>query len=216
MLEKPINIILHVMINYNNFKEDYQKKFLEAINLMEIRKKLSIPDTDKLIFNGGWYRNFYYLAHGNILRHTKIYIRKLCWVTDKESHYISVWPDFVIKYNPLSIDLIEYLVKKVRNGEDIFLEKHIHDPELLIQCEDLIHKYCQLLELTCRDKPFSATLNAFQTEKYNSVLNVDVDREFLNKFRYPNIYILIKTGQAYQGSSGMVLSFLNRKFKFLR
>ena len=35
-MKKPINIILHVEINYNSFEEDYQKNFLDQIDLNQI------------------------------------------------------------------------------------------------------------------------------------------------------------------------------------
>lgn len=215
-VKKPINSILHVDINYNSFTEDYQK-FLDEIDSNIIKKDLGIPDTDSVIFNGGWYRNFYYLTEKNVLCHSRIYIRKLNWTTpDGKNHYISLWPDFVIKYNPLSTDLIEYIATNMRKGEDIFFDYHIEDPECLLECEDLIHNFCQKVELACHINKFTAFLNADYTKKYNHPLKVKFDRRFLDNCRYPGIYLLQKTGQTYRGSSDMVLSFLNRKLKFLR
>lgn len=215
-MKTPINIILHVEINYNRFNKDYQNNFLNLIDLQQIRVELGIPDSDRLIFNGGWYRNFFYLIDGNVLCHSEIYIRKLNWITEHESHYISVWPDFVIKYNPLSVELIEYICQKVRKGEDLFLENHIQDPELLLECEDLINGYCKLVELACRNKDFSAALSANYTLTHNSVLDVNYDKDFYIKARYPEIYLLVKTGQAYQGTTYRALSAVNMRLKFLR
>ena len=216
MLKTPINIILQVKVNYNSFKKDYQNNFLNQINLDEIKDDLDIVNIDRLIFNGGWYRNFYYLAD-NILHKTEIYIRKLNCITENgKNHYISVWPQFVIKYNPLSVDLIEYMATNVRKDEDIFLDKNIEDPNLILDCEDFLHYYCLHVEKACELNNFSASLNANYTQNYNQVLNVFVKQELLNNMRYPKIYILHKTGQAYQGSSGMVLSYLNLVLNFLR
>jgi len=211
-----MNIILHVEVNYNRFNEDYQNKFLDRINLDEIEDKLEIPDIDRLIFNGGWYRNFYYLI-GTVLHKTEIYIRKLNCITESgENHYISVWPQIVIKYNPLSVDLIEHLAINLRKGEDIFLDENIEDPDLILECEDFLHCYCLQVDTACDINNFSASLNASYTQNYNQVLNVFVNQELLNYMRYPHIYLLHKTGQAYQGSSEMVLSHLNLIFNFLR
>ena len=216
MVKKPINIILHVEINYNSFDEDYQNNFLDKIDLEEIKNDLDIPDTDTLTFNGGWDRDFYYSVNG-IIYCTEIYIRKLNWSTeDGENHYISVWPSIVIKYNPLSTDLIEDLGKKVRKGEDILLNEHIEDPDFILECEDLIHLYCHLVDYTCQDNDFTASLNSKYTKIHNTFLNVSIDREFFENCRYPNIYLLHKTGQAFQGSSDNVLSYLNKFFGFLR
>ena len=211
-----MNIILHIEVNYNRFYEDYQNKFLDRINLDEIEDKLEIPDIDRLIFNGGWFRNFYYLV-GTALHKTEIYIRKLNCITENgENHYISVWPQFVIKYNPLSAELIEYMATNVRKGEDIFLKGYIEDPDLIFDCEDFLHCYCLRVDTACELNNFSVSLNANYTQNYNQVLNIFVNQELLNNMRYPQIYLLHKTGQAYQGFSGMVLSYLNLVFNFLR
>ena len=215
-MKTPINIILQVEVNYNRFEKEYQNNFLNLIDLQQIRVDLGIPDSDRLIFNGGWYRNFYYLIDGNVLCHSKIYLRKLNWINENGSHYISVWPDFVIKYNPLSVELIEYICQKVRKDEDLFLKNHIQDPELLLECEDLINDYCKLVELACRDKSFSTALSANYTLTHNSVLDVNYDKDFYVEARYPEIYLLVKTGQAYQGTTDSSLSIVNMRLKFLR
>jgi len=215
-MKTPINIILQVEVNYNSFENDYQNNFLNQINLDEIEDDLDIADIDRLIFNGGWYRNFYYLAD-NTLHKTDIYIRKLNCITENgESHYISVWPQFVIKYNPLAADLIEHIANNVRKGEDIFLKGYIEDPNLILDCEDFLHCYCLHVETACKLNNFSASLNANYAQNYNQVINVFVNQGLLNNMRYPQIYLLHKTGQAYQGFSGMVLSYLNLVFNFLR
>ena len=215
-MKKPINIILQVKVNYNSFEEDYQNNFLNQINLDEIKDNLDIENIDRLIFNGGWYRKFYYLVD-NILHKTDIFIRKLnCITKNGKNHYISVWPQIVIKYNPLSVDLIESMATNVRKGEDIFLNKHINDPDFILDCEDLINHHCLNIEKACQLNNFSISLNADFTKKYNQVLNVGVNQEMLNDMRYPQIYLLHKTGQAYQGSLTMVLSYLNLIFNFLR
>ena len=53
-------------------------------------------------------------------------------------------------------------------------------------------------------------------KKYNSILNLEFDREFMATSRYPGIYLLYKSGQAYKGSTNNVLSYLNQKLIFLR
>ena len=218
MIRKPINIILHVEINYNSFKEDYQKKFLDKIDLDEIAAKIDkdydLPDIDRLIFNGGWNRNFYYLV-GNVLHKTEIYIRKLnCFTVDGDDHYVSVWPHIVIKYNPLSVDLIEHISINIRKGEGIFLEGCIEDPDIILDCEDFLHNYCFIVEIACELNQFAASLNSKYTKNFNSVLQVNKDSFY--SMRYPAIYLLHKTGQAYFGTQEMVLSRLNLIFNFLR
>ena len=215
-MKTPINIILQVKVNYNSFKKDYQNNFLNQINLDEIKDDLDITDIDRLIFNGGWYRNFYYLVD-NTLHKTVIYIRKLNCITENgKNHYISVWPQIVIKYNPLSVDLIEYMATNVRKDEDIFLDENIEDPNLILDCEDFLHCYCLNVDTVCEIKNFSAFLSADYTKIYNEVLIVSIKSRRLLNMRYPAIYLLHKTGQAYLGFSGEVLSQLNLLFNFLR
>jgi hypothetical protein len=73
-----------------------------------------------------------------------------------------------------------------------------------------------LVELVCRDKGFSAALSANYTLTHNSVLDVNYDKEFYAKARFPEIYLLVKTGQAYYGSKDRALSIVNLRLKFLR
>jgi len=185
--------------------------------LDELADEYNVPETDRLIFHGGWYRDFYYLKDKNTLCYSKIYIRTIMWI-DKNgnSNYISLWPDFVIKYNPLSADLIEYLVTNIKRGENIFLGNYIKDPDQLLDCEDLIHSFCQIVNLACRDNNYAALIAAHYTQGYNTIISLGDESNLLDKYRYFFVFILYKTGSAYMGSKKRVLSFLNRKLKFLR
>ena len=209
---KPINIILQVHINYNSFQKDYQKNYLGAIDKKDIRNKLNIPETDKLKKNGYWTRKLFYSVN-NILRCSVVKIQKLQWTTqDGKNHYISVWPDFIIKYNPVSLDLIEFISTKVRKGEHIF--KLIDDPECLIECEDLLSYSCQIVNQACKENNYSALLNANYTQIHGTFLEINTTK--IKFYRYPNTYLLYKTAQTFYGHSKAILSLINHRFKFLR
>lgn len=209
---KPINIILQVHINYNSFKEDYQNNYLNAIDKEDIRQKLNIPDTDNLKKNGYWLRTLYY-SIDTVLTHSRVKIQKLQWTTqDGKKIYISVWPNFIIKYNPVSTDLIELISTNIRKGEQIF--RLIADPECLLECEDLLHNCCQRVNQSCITNNYSAILNANYTQIHSSFLEINTDK--IELFRYPEVYLLHKTAQTFYGNLDLVLSFINRRFKFLR
>jgi hypothetical protein len=209
---KPINIILQVHINYNNFFKDYQKNYLDKIDKEKIRKQLNIPDGDYLKKNGSWQRTLYYTID-KVLQYSKVKIQKLQWTTETgDSHYISVWPDFIIKYNPVTIDLIELISLNIRKDEDIFT--YIKDPECFLDCEDLLHFSTQKVNQACIDKNYSAILNSNYTIIYGTGIKLS---DFNWKiFRYSDIFILINLGVAFSGSEDKILSYLNYRFKFLR
>ena len=183
----------------------------------ELADEYDVPKTERLIFHGGWYRDFYYLKGENTLCYSRIFIRTIMWI-DKNgnNNYISLWPDFVIKYNPLSADLIEYLVTNIKRGENIFLGNYFKDPDQLLDCEDLIHSFCQIVDYACWDKNYAALIAANYTQGHNSIISLTDEIESYEKYRYPHIWVLYKTGHVYEGSKKRVLSFLNRKLKFLR
>lgn len=192
--------------------KDYQKKYLDNIDKDEIRKELNIPDTDNLKKNGGWLRNLFYLVN-NVLQKSRVKIQKLQWTTESgKSHYISVWPNFIIKYNSLTTDLIESVSLNVRKGEDIF--KFIKDPECFLECEDLLHFGCQRVNKISIDCNYCAILNANYTQVYGTILELSNDN--FKFYRYSGIYLLYQTGLVFTGTSINILSYLNQRFKFLR
>ncbi|MFW6270846.1 MAG: hypothetical protein ACOC4G_12295 [Bacillota bacterium] len=209
---KPINIILQVHINYNNFLKDYQKNYLDKIDKEAIRKQLNIPDGDYLKKNGGWQRTLYYNIN-RVLQHSRVRIQKLEWTTKTgDSHYISVWPNFIIKYNPVATDLIELISSNIRKDEDIFT--CIKDPDCLLDCEDLLSYSTQRVNQACIEKNYSAVLNANYTRIYATGIKLP---DFNWKsFRYPDVFLLVNLGVSSYGNDKRILSHLNYRFKFLR
>ena len=205
------NIIIQININYKTFDEDYQE-FLEGLDTEQLHKQLDLSPDTKLKKNGKFERGLYYSVD-NISRYTRVEIQKLqLTMPDGTTAYMSVFPSFIIKYNKVSVDLIELIVTKLRKGEDIFTV--LRDPLSVFFCEDLLHRACQKVDNTCDTKNLAAHLNARYTEAYNVPISFHCHE--VASFRYPALYILYKTGEIYTGTSVAVLSFLNKFFQFLR
>ncbi len=176
-ISKPIeNIIIQVNINYNHFEEEYEN-FLVYLDTDDLRKEANIPETDHLKKNGTFERGIYYLHNGN-LKYTRIKIQKLQWTTivdGKETRiYISVFPSFIIKYNKVSADSIEYISNNCRKGEDIFTVNN--DPVCILSSEDLLHKACQKVNEACIQRNYASILNT----RYTEIYEIPIRLAFLN------------------------------------
>lgn len=205
------NIIIQININYKTFDEDYLD-FLDGLDTEQLHKQLNLPESAKLKKNGRFSRGLYYTAE-EVLVYKKVDIQKLqIAMADGTTFYMSVFPSFIIKYNKVSVDLIELIATQNRWDEDIF--KVFGDPLDVVSCEDLLHRACQKVDNTCKSKNMAAHLNARYTEVYGLPINIQNYEAKL--FRYPAIYTLYKTGESYCGNSQGVLSALNQLFQFLR
>jgi|SRR5690554_5063151 len=210
------NIIIQFDINYKCFEEDYEKK-LDGLEINDLRKELKIPETDHLKKNGTFKRNIYYLVDC-CLKCSRIRIQKLQWTTtidgEEKKIYISVFPSFVIKYNKVSADTIEYISNTCRKGEDIFTV--IDDPECVLLSEDLLHNACKKVNETCKKENYASILNTRYTEIYELTITLPELIAEINELRYPEIVELYHTGQVFTANSERILSTLNIFFKFLR
>ncbi len=212
------NIIIQFDINYNLFEEDYEI-FLGNLDTNDLRKEMKIPETDHLKKNGTFPRDIYYLVDC-CLKCSRIRIQKLQWTTivdGKEvKRYISVFPSFVIKYNKVSVDAIEYISNTCRKGEDIFTV--INDSDCILSLEDLLHKACQKVNETCIQRNYASILNTRYTEVYEVSIGFPELINLIDNYRYPAIYELYRTGEVFIGEIAKcrVLARLNRLFKFLR
>jgi hypothetical protein len=64
-------------------------------------------------------------------------MRKYIWVDQEgKSHYISIFPEFIIKYCKLHTGLIDKLSNELKEKDDLF--KYISDSDNQISCEDEI------------------------------------------------------------------------------
>jgi len=185
---------------------------------VSVRKELDIPESDKLKRNGTFRRWLFYLD-GDVLKQSKVKIQTLLW-TDEIGNkmYISVFPNFIIKYNVATTDLIEFISTNVRKGDDIF--KYIEDPENLVESEDILIRACQKVDTACKNKSIAAQLSA----KYTTMFFVSLSITLLNNHNlslqlFKNTCVLIEVSKICC-ECGILksasLSHLNDTFKFLR
>lgn len=156
---------------------------------------------------------------GNDLAYTRIKIQTLLWETASgQKIYISVFPSFVVKYNKISTDLIEFISTNVGRGENIF--NYIEDSGDLLECEDILIRSCQRVNTTVECKKFAALLNAKYTETFNTTLKCIKFNDYIKiNLKFKEIFILLLTATVCSEAlilKGDSLSCLNEFFEFLR
>jgi len=183
-----------------------------------VRKELNIPESDKLKKNGTFSRWLFYLDRG-VLKQSRVKIQTLLW-TDGigNKKYISVFPNFIIKYNVATTDLIEFISTNVGRGEDIF--KYIEDPDNLVESEDVLIRACQKVDKACESKGIAAQLSAKYTTMFSASLGISLlNNHNLSLKLFKNTCVLLEISRIclecdiFKDSS---LSHLNATFKFLR
>ena len=107
-----------------------------------------------------------------------------------KGHYLSVFPQIIIKYCPLSPDLLEFAIRNVRKGEDVL--SHINDPDLTVDCEDPIATPIANMEKRCIRQRFGTVLAQKHTAVSNSL--IDINRELVPP-RYPHLHALYQLGR---------------------
>lgn len=142
-------------------------------------------------------------------------IQTFLWTSkDGAKKYISVFPDFIIKYNKVSTELIEFISINVGKGESVF--NYIDNPECLVENEDILVRACEKVNRACETLGFAAQLNARYTNVFSAAIKIPTIPIIL-KFKHTVMLlaagvICFETG-IIQGFS---LSYLNAVFKFLR
>lgn len=145
----------------------------------------------------------FYTGMGLIKKRVKIQ-KLLVYDEFGKGHYLSVFPQIIIKYCPLSTDLLEFAIRNVRKGEDVL--SHINDPDLTVDCEDPIATPIANMEKRCIHKRFGTIL----AKKYTAVSNhlIDISHEPVPP-RYPHLHALYQLGRQLLLRDTHVFSMLN-------
>ena len=217
MYKKTNFIIPQFNINFNSFDESYSD-FIKNICLVTVRQELDIPESDKLKRNGTFRRWLFYLD-GDVLKQSRVKIQTLLW-TDGNGiqKYISVFPNFIIKYNVATTDLIELISTNVRKGDDVF--KYIEDPDSLVESEDVLIRACQKIDKACTTGGFAAQLSAKYTTMFSASLSISLlNNNILSLQLFKNTCVLLEISRICFECSILKdasLSHLNATFEFLR
>lgn len=156
---------------------------------------------------------------GSDLNYAIIKIQTLLWETASgQKIYISVFPSFIVKYNKISTDLIEFISTNVGRGENVF--NYIEDSGNLLECEDILIRSCQRVNNSVECKKFAALLNAKYTETFNTTIKCIKFNEYKrSNLRFNDTFLLLITARICSEASilqGGSLSYLNEFFEFLR
>lgn len=199
---------------YNSILDNY----CDFIQIGLIRNELGIPKSDKLKKNGTFKRDLYFLS-GTEVKYARVKIQTLLWTReDGKKVYISVFPFNIIKYNKVDANLIEFISRNVKEGDNVF--DYVNDSVNCLDNEDILVHSCLKVEKACRSRKFTGLLSSRLTEILNLNATVMSFSEYFNlKLRFKEIYLLLKIAENccfYDVLADCSLSSLNLIFKFLR
>jgi len=202
------SIVINVELPFNGnpnifYKELYKNKITYGF----IRSELGFSDNVKIKFNGTFARDLYYIDDMKKVCKISFKIQTAAWmnkITNKWQ-YISIFPCFIKKYCPMSLNLLENICCLTRKGENIF--DHIDDPKGLFDCEDPIARPLKRFEKEFKISNPSALLNSRYAEVYNMSIALDVYNVVPRRFQ--NVYELIMTATHYFGIVQGVLALSN-------
>lgn len=169
---------------------------------------MNLSDSVKLKLNGTFARWLYLLDENNCIYCLKYRVQTALFLNSETGkwNYISIFPDFIKRYCPPSLNLLEYI--SCYTGKDEFFYKHIDDPKGILDCEDLLTSPIVHIEKDCKLYNYSALLNSKYTAVYNRPLTVTENKLTITK-RYPLLYALILTARQFFGKQEGVLSLVN-------
>jgi len=203
-----LKVELPFKCNPEEFERIYQEKYKNKISHGFIRSSLGLSESVRLKLNGTFKRWLYLLDEDNRLYRVQYRIQTALW-TDPETgkhNYVSIFPNFIKRYCPLCLHMLEYLSCQVGKGEDIL--RHIDDPEELILCEDRIVRVMRRLERDCARANYPAFLNSRYTDVYNRPIILS-GKQTAQGRRFPWIYALVITARQFFGNNTGVLALVN-------
>lgn len=189
-----------------DFARIYQELYKNRITHEFIRNKLGLPDSVRLKLNGTFGRRLYLLGEDNCLYRNFYRVQTAVWFSESlgKWQYVSIFPNFIKRYCPPCLDILEYISCRIRKGEDIF--EHIDDPEGILDCEDRITKPIRRIEKECNKDNYPALLNARYTDVYNRPLSVSAKRV---AGRFSILHNLVTTARQFFGKQQGVISLVN-------
>ncbi len=203
MINKITYIVIHCEIDFNNFYEEYNQNYINKITYDFVRDQLGLDASVRVKRNGTWERDLTFTVSFGLVIKRVIIQKMLVYDMFEVGYYISVFPQIIIKYCPLSSDLLEEITVNVPKGEDIL--KHINDPRKLFDSEDYLANACANMENRCIKEIFTAIL----AQKLAVVTNKIADFKDAERARYPNLLALCMLGQMLFLKNTGIFSELN-------
>jgi hypothetical protein len=204
-----MNIDVPCKCNLEDFEITYQEIYKANISHTFIRESLGLSDTVKIKFNGTFDRWFYFSDESNNFLRKRFRIQTALWkdpITSK-AHYISIFPEFIKRYLPVSLHLIEILSATLKKREDIF--KHFGDPNNLFTCEDPLVKILKGIDKKVSSFKYVALLNSRYTEVFNRSLAISESTFAVEIMRFPQLFSLVLFARAFFTCSSGSLACTN-------
>jgi|SRR6056297_813240 len=100
---------INILTDFQQFLKTEIKYFFKT-KKDYVRKYYNIPANDKLWFNGFDYKPIIFINNNKCLNKINVPIQRMIWKKKKLTHkHIYLYPSFVMKYCPFSLETIEYI-----------------------------------------------------------------------------------------------------------
>jgi hypothetical protein len=198
-------ISVNFTINPDTFDMDYEKNYINYNWKNTIRDKIGLDKSVKIKKNGSWTRNLYYFSSNNTIRYTRVKILKYQWIDEfNEKHYISVFPDFIIRWCSLSCEILD-LVSNLGKGENLF--NYINDFYGLIDSGDEIIDPASCLEKRIIKNNFIISI----TLKIATTFDVipSVNKDIVDTKYFPNLFTIFDIAEKFLYTKCCVFTTIN-------
>jgi hypothetical protein len=203
-----INVGLTFKSNHEEFEKEYEELYKKRITHEFIRSELELSENVKIKLNGTFSRRLYLLDRSNRLYSISYKVQTALWKdpTTNKSNYVSIFPNFIKKYCPMSLHLLENISCNIRKGENVF--NHIDDPECFFDCEDSILRPLKRFEKEFKTINPSALLNSKYTEVYNGTISIN--SHLIKDKLFCKVYELVLVARFFFGIEDGVLALSNK------
>lgn len=197
---------IFIEISIDNFEEEYNNKYLKGLNKFEILKLLNLDPSTPIKKNGTWSRGLTVMQLST-LNHFRVKIQKFEWRdSNNKPHYVSIFPSFILKYNPIHADLIEYIASNLKKNEDIF--NLVDDNQSILDSEDLLIRGCYSAERNLSSLNIFKKLIITYTEQFNELIAPKLST-ITSIYKFPYLYCIILVSSCLYKNKSSTLSNLN-------
>lgn len=194
---------IFINIYIENFDYELNRNYLKSLTNSKALKILGLEPGTPIKKNGTWPRNLKILNDYKLELH-RVKIQKFQWIDkDNNKHYASIFPSFILKYNPLHTDLIEHIADKLPATGNVF--DYVEDPDNILDSEDPIIKSTLSLEKKLKKLYLPEKLAAKYVEQFNDIL----DNDNIEYYKFHYLKYIIKLTSAIYKINKNILSFLN-------
>jgi hypothetical protein len=197
---------IFIEMSIDNFEEEYNNKYLKSLNKFEILRLLNLDPSTPIKKNGTWSRNLIVMKFST-LNQFRVKIQKFEWRdSNNKPHYVSVFPSFIFKYNPVHADLIEHIASNLKKDENIF--NFVDDNQSILDSGDLLINGCYSAQRNLSKLNIFEKLIITYTEKFNELI-APILSITTHIYKFPHLYCIILISSCLYKTKSNTSSNLN-------